>query len=275
MTNDTKVRLEALHLMQATPTTDTASSISSSTLSFSGTAIPFIGALISSSKALRSSSWSVPQVQRPLACNEMRYVLVVGVQLAQGLLQGFRSLTVEPSSQQEPVEWRVLMSLRWALLTGLLGLVEVVSGGVNCPKEAVSLLARLRTSVSVIGRCVDLVRYSPPGQWDYSPAVRDWALSGLPPGVRAPVDTGAMIMRDIACDIAIELSRCYALGCCNNPRCSNMAGTSEVGLVVGEGRAARGVCSGCKVVSYCSRRCQVAAWPLHKETCTHLQAQRE
>ena len=65
MNSDTKVRLEALHLMQTVTIRGKASSISHSALSFCGSITHFIRPLISSSKARRSSSWSVPQVQLP------------------------------------------------------------------------------------------------------------------------------------------------------------------------------------------------------------------
>ena len=60
---------------------------------------------------------------------------------------------------------------------------------------------------------------------------------------------------------------CSARGCCNNPRCMNLGGVSEMGLVVGRG-GARGVCSGCREVCYCSREYQEAAWEVHKNWCS-------
>ena len=64
------------------------------------------------------------------------------------------------------------------------------------------------------------------------------------------------------------LKICPARGCCNNPRCKNMAGFSEMGLVVGR-EGARGVCSGCREVCYCSKKCQEAAWEvLHEDWCS-------
>ena len=279
MTSDTKVRLEALHLMQAVTTTGKGpSTISHSALSFCGSIIPFIGALISSSKAFRSSSWSVPQVQLPLACRQMHKMVVNGFQLALRLLQGSSLLgvVIDDSSEPELVEqWGVLMSLRWALLTGLLGLVDVLSGGVDCPFVAHVQLALLLAHTKQLGGYGGLVRHSLAGQLGDDAVLReieDWGLSVFASGVGAAGDEKGKMLRDLARRIAVDLGSCYALGCCNNPRCSNMAGMSEVGLVLGEDRAVHGVCSGCGVVCYCSRTCQVAAWPLHKRICTHLQA---
>ena len=66
--------------------------------------------------------------------------------------------------------------------------------------------------------------------------------------------------------VAALLADCSARGCCNNPRCGNLGGVSEMGLVVGRA-GARGVCSGCTEVCYCSRKCQEEAWELHKDYC--------
>ena len=53
--------------------------------------------------------------------------------------------------------------------------------------------------------------------------------------------------------------------CCNNVRCRNLNGVSEVGLVVkGGGGGGGGFCQRCRAACYCSRECQEEAWPLHK-----------
>ena len=67
--------------------------------------------------------------------------------------------------------------------------------------------------------------------------------------------------------LAVHLALCSARGCCNNPRCVNVRGESEMALVVGR-EGARGVCSGCREVCYCSRACQEEAWLLHKKYCS-------
>jgi hypothetical protein len=56
--------------------------------------------------------------------------------------------------------------------------------------------------------------------------------------------------------------------CCNNPGCLNLGGLSEAGLVAGAGSR----CSRCRACYYCSRECQLAAWPLHKPVCKQLRA---
>jgi hypothetical protein len=57
---------------------------------------------------------------------------------------------------------------------------------------------------------------------------------------------------------------------CNNPMCSNLAGSSE-GDIVG-GQASR--CSGCKLAFYCGRVCQKEHWPFHKQVCKAVQAKK-
>jgi hypothetical protein len=74
-------------------------------------------------------------------------------------------------------------------------------------------------------------------------------------------------LRGTAFEAAGLLSECSARGCCNNPRCVNLGGVSEMGLVVGR-EGARGVCHACREVCYCSRKCQEEAWVLHKHYCS-------
>ena len=51
---------------------------------------------------------------------------------------------------------------------------------------------------------------------------------------------------------------------CSNPGCVNLGGESEL-------RAAGKVCAACKVVYYCSRRCQVEQWKAgHGKVCGRL-----
>ena len=72
---------------------------------------------------------------------------------------------------------------------------------------------------------------------------------------------------DLKRGLALHLALCSARGCCNNPRCMNVSGESEMALVVGR-EGARGACSGCREVCYCSRACQEEAWVLHKKYCS-------
>jgi hypothetical protein len=54
---------------------------------------------------------------------------------------------------------------------------------------------------------------------------------------------------------------------CNNPRCSSLAGVSEMQSV--SGKACR--CSGCHLATYCQHSCQKQHWGLHKPVCKAVQ----
>jgi hypothetical protein len=54
--------------------------------------------------------------------------------------------------------------------------------------------------------------------------------------------------------------------CCNNPACANMASSSEQELVGGK----KCVCSRCVTARYCSKECQKAVWPYHKQNCKRM-----
>jgi len=55
---------------------------------------------------------------------------------------------------------------------------------------------------------------------------------------------------------------------CNNPGCGDLRGLSEL-------TASCKTCTGCGVVKYCSRACQVGHWKAHKDLCKRLQGQGE
>ena len=92
--------------------------------------------------------------------------------------------------------------------------------------------------------------------------------SEIAPRVGEVVLEGLVGFHRVAYLAATWMMGCAAHGCCNNPRCKNLGGVSEMGLVVGR-EGARGVCSGCREVCYCSRKCQEEAWVLHKHYCSY------
>ena len=57
---------------------------------------------------------------------------------------------------------------------------------------------------------------------------------------------------------------CCTIGC-SNPACVNLKGASEV-------KVSCKACPGCKVVYYCSRKCQVVHWTVQKGICKKLPA---
>jgi hypothetical protein len=94
-----------------------------------------------------------------------------------------------------------------------------------------------------------------------------WASAVLSDLLRGPMESSCTHLVDVVHWAAEALAKSSARGCCNNPRCLNLSGMSEMGLVVGGG-GARGVCSGCREVCFCSRQCQKEAWLLHKLPCS-------
>uniref|UniRef100_A0A383WBB5 MYND-type domain-containing protein n=1 Tax=Tetradesmus obliquus TaxID=3088 RepID=A0A383WBB5_TETOB len=59
--------------------------------------------------------------------------------------------------------------------------------------------------------------------------------------------------------------------CCNHSGCANLGRLSEAELVAGRGC----VCGRCFAARYCSKECQVAAWPLHRRLCKAIQHERQ
>ena len=83
---------------------------------------------------------------------------------------------------------------------------------------------------------------------------------------RRGAGTQSYHVRELRSNVVALLGTFYAYGCCNNPRCTNMGGVGEIGLVMGS-KGAKGLCSGCRRVCYCSRKCQLAAWAAHRGWC--------
>ena len=77
---------------------------------------------------------------------------------------------------------------------------------------------------------------------------RQWKLQLLHDLLRL----AQMLLEEVPCTIG-----------CSNPTCVALSGASEV-------KVSCKACTGCKVVYYCSRECQVAHWKLHKGICKKL-----
>jgi hypothetical protein len=94
------------------------------------------------------------------------------------------------------------------------------------------------------------------------------------------VGLAAAAVEDIAQDVLGHMSSLWFIGLlrpagfsCNNPRCGNLQGLSEVGVVVpgveGAARAGEGagVCRVCKAACYCCRSCQLCHMGEHLAFC--------
>ena len=73
---------------------------------------------------------------------------------------------------------------------------------------------------------------------------------------------------------AAEVTTILPVGfCCNNLRCSNLEGWSEMGQVGGHEGA--GFCGGCGEAVYCSKACQEQHWSEgHEEICCLIQGHK-
>lgn len=71
--------------------------------------------------------------------------------------------------------------------------------------------------------------------------------------------------RLVACGEALA-ALCPVLLCCNNPGCIELRGASEQQLVSHRDS----LCSRCRAAHYCSKACQVAHFPAHKEICKSI-----
>ena len=68
-----------------------------------------------------------------------------------------------------------------------------------------------------------------------------------------------------AAHVAVDVAEALATRPCAHPGCCTIVGPSEAGALGGKR------CSGCRLVRYCGRACQVANWKAHKAACAELQ----
>ena len=149
-------------------------------------------------------------------------------------------------------------------------LAAVLAG--NCDKMMPNG-EKLGSILGSLNTCPQIMPIEVVLQWEVS----DVELAGMwgsrrlelgPRGIGEAGLMGLVGLRKAAYAAATWILQCSARGCCNNPRCMNLGGVSEMGLVVGR-EGAKGVCSGCREVCYCSRKCQEEAWVLHKHYCSY------
>jgi hypothetical protein len=98
-------------------------------------------------------------------------------------------------------------------------------------------------------------------RWGQSAGAADWQAHRVLQSVPS-LDAKLDQIRQFGLALVAEMP---VSSCCNSPRCGELGGASEAGLVWGRGR-----CSGCKAARYCSSRCHKGHWPLHKPTCKRL-----
>ncbi|WIA11036.1 hypothetical protein OEZ85_011189 [Tetradesmus obliquus] len=96
------------------------------------------------------------------------------------------------------------------------------------------------------------------------------ALAAKQPAALAAADMAAAVEAGLRANTAMGRMEQLRL-CCNHTGCANLGRLSEAELVAGRGC----VCGRCFAARYCSKECQVAAWPLHRRMCKAIQHERQ
>jgi hypothetical protein len=158
------------------------------------------------------------------------------------------------------------------LVSSRLGLRPPESAEVNV-KDGCYYFLPLKTMVEQVAQSLaevapaSLVRGGLEQELACKQDARVWVDFAMPDRLVGPMGSSCRYVNDLMRWVAELLAKSSARRCCNNPRCLNLSGMSEMGLVVGGG-GARGVCSGCREVCYCSYKCHEEAWLLHKHWCS-------
>lgn len=117
-------------------------------------------------------------------------------------------------------------------------------------------------------------------EWGISPSLAQQAIRGAFKGRSCSMQELLLLGFTVQPKVTDYLKQLGAQGqmlcllptaaACNNPMCSNMAGSREEDIVGGQ--ASR--CSGCKLAFYCGRACQKEHWASHKPVCKAVQANK-
>ena len=236
-----RIHLQTLHLLRIVSEPDRCTRMSAAGPCWAAV-LPLMGVLLSSSKVLRSSSWDMDSSEQ--ACTLFASILGQVALLTEAWESKYRDALLSGTSMTaqlplEGLESFALSSMTWALVKCIFTMVmlEQSSSLDNAPF--------LNMAVKIVESLLPVMPYTA------SQEGQDQVMSN---------DAKVHLLAE-------ALAKWCAYGCCNNPRCTNLGGVSEMGLVVGR-QGARGVCSGCREACYCSKKCQEEAWLLHKDCCS-------
>jgi hypothetical protein len=181
---------------------------------------------------------------------------------------------VQPSQQQQPDDISKIEQAGWMLLRmSMFALGEQLEGLSSSQQLLPSLSAVAKTTAaagsSAAPELRKLIKQQAKLQGAVTALVDDScrpAAASLQLGERLQLKQPQLLqqLQEFAEGVCAALPQRH---CCNNPKCTKLGVLSEAELVAGAGSR----CSRCRACFYCSRECQLAAWPLHKPVCKRLQ----